>query len=124
MRNRFFGGKTENVPAELISKINFTEINFFIGKRDSIKLILHEHFCGKTFFLKEKINKKKFFCMNNYAISSAVVVALLYVFSVVTSTWTLVANSDKRNVLWKFSVVAIVFINLLYIAATILISYI
>lgn len=62
--------------------------------------------------------------MNNYAISSAVVVALLYVFSVVTSTWTLVANSDKRNVLWKFSVVAIVFINLLYIAATILISYI
>ena len=62
--------------------------------------------------------------MNSYAISSVIILAVMYVFAIVTSAWTMISNSKERNSLWKFSIAAVVLLTALYVTTTITISYI
>jgi hypothetical protein len=62
--------------------------------------------------------------MNGYAISSVIILAVMYVFAIVTSAWTMIANSSEKNALWNFSIAAVVLLTVLYVTTTVIISYI
>lgn len=62
--------------------------------------------------------------MNSYAISSVIIIAVMYIFAIVTLAWNIINNSREQNELWKFSIAAVVLLTILYITVTVMISYI